>query len=323
MMSVSIAPSLNSQISRLTIQSILGLVSLALLATVGWLQEFLDTNQDQTSLQIDELARLPKGEHLKPALLGYHHLGADSLWLKLIQIIGQKQNDEDEYQWIYTALDVITTLDPHYAYAYYVGGNILGDLAQRPDLSNRLLEKGSGANPQVWYIPFLLGYNYYFLMGDPQKGAEYIMQAANLPGGPSYLPGLATRMAAEGGKPETALLFLETRVRETNDLDERTYFVNRMKEVLIERDIRVLEEAVGMYLAKYQTFPMTLTDLVKTRIILFLPREPFEGTYVLDQRTGTVSSSTHPERLRTFHKRKQPLVVYPQIKPSYVFPKTW
>lgn len=322
-MSASIAHSPSSHLSHVTTQFALGFVSLALLATGGWLQEVLDTRQDRTALQREELAQLPQGEYLKPALLGYHHLGADTLWLKLIQVIGQKQNNEDEYQWIYTALDVITTLDPHYAYAYYVGGNILGDLAQRPDLSNRLLEKGANANPQVWYIPFLLGYNYYFLMGDPQKGAEYTMHAANLPGGPSYLPGLATRMAAEGGKPETALLFLEARVRETTDPNEQAYFVNRMKEVLIERDIRMLEEAVGMYLAKYQTLPMTLTDLMKTGTISILPREPFEGTYLLDPRTGSVFSSTHPDRLRTFHKRKQPPLVYPQIKPSYVFPKTW
>lgn len=322
-MSSSIALHPKIQLSRLITQFILGIVCLGLVQTISWLQKIIDAGQDPTVLQIEELAHLPKGEYLKPALLGYHHLGADTLWLKLIQVVGKRQNSADEYEWIYHALDVVTTLDPHYAYAYYVGGNILGDLARRPDLSNRLLKKGSEANPQIWYIPFLLGYNYYFLMGDPQKGAEFIMRAASLPGGPSYLPGLATRMAAEGGTPDTALLFLEARLHETNDPDEQAFFLNRMKEVLIERDIRILEEAVATYISRYQRIPMTLEELVTVGIIAALPTEPFEGTYVLDQKSGAVSSSTHPERLRTFHKRKQPLVVYPQIKPSYVFPKTW
>jgi hypothetical protein len=145
---------------------------------------------------------------------------------------------------MYHALDVITTLDPQYAYAYYAGGVILGDLANRPDLSNRLLERGVKANPEVWNIPFLLGYNYYFLLGDPAKGAEYIMEAARLPDGPSYLPGLATRMAAEAGSPDTALAFLEARLTDTHDPEMREFLANRMKEVIIEGDLLILESAV-------------------------------------------------------------------------------
>ncbi len=221
-------------------------------------------------------------------------------------MIGKKRNTVDEYEWMYHALDVITTLDPQYAYAYYAGGVILGDLANRPDLSIRLLEKGVSANPAVWNIPFLLGYNYYFLLGDPAKGAEYIMKAASLPDGPSYLPGLATRMAAEAGSPDTALAFLEARLRETQDPQTRESLANRMKEVIIERDLRILESAVEVYRTEHQTLPATLADLVASGILPMLPQEPFGGDYRLDPKTGSVSSSTHPERLRTFFKRKQP-----------------
>src|SRR5437879_5125032 len=232
-------------------QVLLGVGGILLLACVGWLQGELDQRQDRIAVQIEGLAQLPKGEYLKPALLGYHHLGADIVWLRLVQVIGKKGNSEAEYEWMYHALDVVTTLDPQYAYAYYAGGVILGDLANRPDLSIRLLEKGANANPKVWNIPFLLGYNYYFLLGDPAKGAEYIMQAASLPDGPSYLPGLATRMAAEAGSPETALAFLEARLLETQDPQTRESLANRMKEVIIEQDIRLLESAVDAYRTQY------------------------------------------------------------------------
>lgn len=277
-----------------------------MLASVSLLQGELDQRQDRTIVQIQDLANLPRGDYLKPALLGYHHLGADVLWLRLIQVIGNKRNTADEYEWMYHALDVITTLDPQYAYVYYAGGVILGDQANRPDLSNRLLEKGAIANPSIWNIPFLLGYNYYFLLGDPAKGAEYIMQAAGLPDGPSYLPGLATRMAAEAGSPETALAFLEARLRETSDPETREVLVSRMKEVIIERDVHILEGAVAAYRMQHRALPSTLTDLVMAGVIPMLPQEPFEGKYLLDRKTGSVSSSTHPERLRTFFKRKQP-----------------
>ena len=302
---------------------LLGMGGLILLTCLGWLQGELDRRQDRTTRQIEGLAQLPKGEYLKPALLGYHHLGADVLWLRLVQVVGKKRNSADEYEWMYHALDVLTTLDPQYAYAYYAGGIILGDLANRPDLSTRLLERGVNANPEVWNIPFLLGYNYYFLLGDPAKGAEYIMKAASLPDGPSYLPGLATRMAAEAGNPETALVFLEARLRETKDQEMREVLVYRMKEVIIERDIRTLERAVRVYRTKHQTLPATLRDLVVKGTLPGLPEEPFGGHYRLDSTTGSVSSSTHPDRLRTFFKRQQTTYSFPKTEPSYSFPRTW
>lgn len=304
-------------------QFLLGMGGILLLACVGWLQDELDRRQDRMVVQIEGLAQLPKGEYLKPALLGYHHLGADLLWLRLVQVIGKKGNSADEYEWMYHALDVITTLDPQYAYAYYAGGVTLGDLANRPDLSIRLLEKGVKANPDVWNIPFLLGYNYYFLLGDPAKGAEYIMKAARLPDGPSYLPGLATRMAAEAGSPDTALAFLEARLTDTHDPEMREVLANRMKEVIIDRDLRLLESAVNAYRTQHRALPATFTDLVVTGTLSSLPQEPFGGDYRLDSKTGAVSSSTHPERLRTVFKRPQPTYSFPKIEPVYSFPRTW
>ena len=304
-------------------QLLLCMGGLLLLTSVGWLQGELDRRQDRTVVQIEGLAQLPKGEYLKPALLGYHHLGVDMLWLRLIQVIGNKRNSADEYEWMYHALDVLTTLDPQYAYTYYAGGIILGDLANRPDLSIRLLEKGVKANPDVWNIPFLLGYNYYFLLGEPAKGAEYIMQAASRPDGPAYLSGLATRMAAEAGSPDTALAFLEARLRETQDPEMREVLANRMKEVIIERDLRLLERAVEAYQTQHRALPATLADLVVAGVLPNLPEEPFGGDYRLDSKTGRVSSSTHPERLRTFFKRTQSTYSFPKVQPTYSFPMVW
>ncbi|MDO8355491.1 MAG: hypothetical protein Q7U76_03765 [Nitrospirota bacterium] len=321
---MAVSTTIHHRSAALVNQLLLGMGGILLLACIGWLQGELDLRQDRAVVQIESLAQLPKGEYLKPALLGYQHIGADLLWLRLLQVVGKKRNSADEYEWMYHALDVITTLDPQYAYAYYVGGNILGDLANRPDLSNRLLEKGVEANPEVWYIPFLLGYNYYFLLGDPAKGAESIMRAAGLPDGPTYLPGLATRMAAEAGNPNTALAFLEARLRETHDPEMQEILVNRVKEVIIERDVRMLESAVEAYQAQHRTLPAILADLVQSGTLPLLPEEPFGGDYRLDPKTGRISSSTHPERLRTFFKRKKPLAYrFPKIEPSYSFPRTW
>jgi hypothetical protein len=161
-------------------------MAVALLTLIVLLQRDLDLRIDAHAEKIEELAQLPRGEHFKPVMLGYHHLGADLLWLRILQVWGKKKNTNSEYEWMYHALDVITTLDPQYAYAYYVGGVALTSYANRPDLSNRLLEKGHHNNPGEWNLPFLLGYNHYFALGDATRGAEYIGRAARTPGAPEF-----------------------------------------------------------------------------------------------------------------------------------------
>lgn len=278
------------------------LVLIGLLMAIVSLQQKLDRRIDNQTVRIEELAQLPPGEYLKPALLGYHQLGADILWLRMLQVLGKKRNTADDYEWIYHAIDVITTLDPHYAYPFYVGGVVLTNLANRVDLSNRLLERGHRENPEEWNLPFLLGYNHYFVLGDAAKGAEYIGRAARTSGAPTFLPGLATRMYAEAGNPDVALQFLEALWKGNPDLILREKLETRAKEVLIERDLRTLERAVQQYHKRRHTFPASLSELVSTGYLDRIPEEPFGGAYLLDPRTGRVTSSTHPNRLKVFRR---------------------
>jgi hypothetical protein len=252
--------------------------------------------------RIEELAQLPRGEYLKPMLLGYQHVGADLLWLQLLQVLGKKKTTADEYEWIYHALDVITTLDPQYDYAYYVGGVVLTNLANRTDLSNRLL--GACSESGHMEPAFLLGYNYYFILGDAARGADYMAAAAKLPGGPSYLPGLASRMYAEASSPEVALQLLRALWLQTQDQEMRDVLENRAKEIIIERDVQALEAARDAYRDKHGRLPKALNDLVISGEVRQIPDEPFGGAYNLDAQTGEVSSSSHPKRLKVFRLDK-------------------
>ena len=87
----------SSHLMRIGVTSI----AVGLLAFIVFLQQTLDRRIDGTAVRIEELAQLPRGEHLKPALLGYHHLGADILWLRLLQV-WKKKNTDNEYEWIYS-----------------------------------------------------------------------------------------------------------------------------------------------------------------------------------------------------------------------------
>ena len=266
-----------------------------------FLQQELDLRRGD--VRVESLRFLPRGEYLKPVLLGYHHLAADVLWLRMVQVLGERNVTAQDYEWLYHALDVITTLDPQYVYAYQVGGIVLTELAQRVDLSNRLLEKGLQANPAAWQIPFYLGYNHFFFLEDYRRAADYMAQAARLPGRPSYAPLLAARLYAQAGNPNTALDFLRAMWHQTQDKQSKEALELRIKEVTIERDIGLLEEAVGRYRTREGRTPTVLADLVARGILHAIPPEPFGGVYRLDPKTGAITSSTHPERLRVHSRR--------------------
>jgi hypothetical protein len=106
------------------------------------------------------------------------------------------------------------------------------------------------------------GYNYYFILGDAARGADYMAAAAKLPGGPSYLPGLASRMYAEASSPEVALQLLRALWLQTQDQEMRDVLENRAKEIIIERDVQALEAARDAYRDKHGRLPKTLNDLV-------------------------------------------------------------
>ncbi|MBI5745630.1 MAG: hypothetical protein HZA13_01340 [Nitrospirae bacterium] len=241
---------------------------------------------------------LPKGEYLRTAALGYDQLVADIIWLQAIQVIGDKRISEEGYNWIYHALDVITTLDPKFDYAYQVGGVILSALGKKIDLSNALLEKGLKENPDVWQIPFYLGFNHFFYMDDYKKAAEYMTIVSRLPGRPFYIPQLAATLYVEQGNPEVALEFLERAYKETEDERIKKEIENKTREVIVERDILFLESGVKRYIGTYKKDPETLDDLVKGGIINIIPKEPFGGYYYIVKETMEVKSSVKKERIR-------------------------
>lgn len=248
-------------------------------------------------VRAEELAYLPKGQYLRLASLGYRQIMADIIWLQAVQHLGARTDTKQGYRWTYHAVDVLTDLDPTFVPAYQAAGTILGVWAGRTQESIAILKKGMQHNPEVWQLPFLIGYDYFYELCDPSSAARYLQIAAMLPGAPEYLPRLAARMAVEAGDPEAALEFLERLVRQTNDERLRTVLTERMKHVMQERNLRSLDAAVGRYSASYHKVPSTLEDMIAKKIIDAIPADPFGGQYVLNAE-GQVRSTAHRERLR-------------------------
>jgi hypothetical protein len=250
----------------------------------------------------EQLAYLPNGKYLRLAVLGYRQLAADLIWLQAVQHIGAKKDSRQGYAWTYHAVDVLTDLDPQFVPAYYATGLFLGALVGRHDEGTAILTKGMQFNPGVWQLPFLAGYIAYYERCDPVVAGQYLRVAAQVPGAPSYLPKLASRMTVESGDPDAALEFLERFSRNVRDERVRESLAVRMKEVMQERDLRELDRSSRRYYSLYHRYPTTVEELVLKGMIRQLPSDPLGGTYYIDATTGIARASSRGDRLK-LHER--------------------
>lgn len=256
--------------------------------------------QRPATVRAAELSYLPKGEYLKVAVLGYRQMASDLLWLKVVQHFGERKQTKEGWIWAYHATDVVTDLDPKFAFAYQAAGTVLGVWAGRLQESIAILTKGMRHNPEVWQLPFIVGYDYFYELCDPASAAPYFRTASLLPGAPEYLPKLAARMTVATGDPDAALEFLERFYQHTTDQRLREALTKRMREIIAERDIRFLEEAVRRYQARFKGRPARLEDLVTRKIIGGIPQEPLGGVYEFNTSDGSVRSTGLRERQQIY-----------------------
>ncbi len=249
---------------------------------------------------------VPDGHLLKVAALGYREVVADVLWLQVIQAMGDKHVSPETGRWIYHTLDVVTTLDPTFVRAYEAGAHALCTMVVMPEESNRLLEKGIRHNPREWRLPFLLGFNLYFELGDNQKAAEAMAMAARLPGAPEVIAQLAAKLLVSAKSPQQAVELLANIYENTSDENLKQVLDQRLREAIVERDLFLLEDAIGRFYAQHSQRPAGLEQLVQAGLLRELPQEPFGGQYHYNADTGAVRSTEVKERMRmTFRKRGQ------------------
>ena len=250
--------------------------------------------------KVEELGFLPKGEYLKKVALGYDPLICDFIWLEAIQVMGDRKIPPKGAEWIYNALDVATDLDGKDEYVYEAGGIFLSAVAGDYEASNRILKKGFYNNPENWRLPFYIGTNYFLYLNNYKRAAYYIGRAAVLPGRPEFVPFLATRLYAESGDPRFAMALIESLYKQTKDEKVKSSLLARMKELVIEENIQLIEGAKAKYAAKNHKNPESMEALVKAGYLSGIPKDPLGGKYYIDSATGEIKNDKLLRRLEIF-----------------------
>lgn len=243
--------------------------------------------------------------------LGFQSAAADVSYLGAIQIFGDPSFGKvplperiQRSRALARLLEYSTDLDPPFAYAYVFGAvTIPVPVPDRPtanvDEAVHLLRKGVDAVPDDWRVPFHLGYLLAREKHDFAGAAVAMGAAARRPGHPEYLPLLATRLAAHGGAVETGLDLARAMLANAETDEQRAELRERVLLLVMEQQLRALEQAAERFRTREGRFPPDPAALVAAGDLAAVPEEPHGGAYAFDPASGT-ARSTAAARLRVF-----------------------
>lgn len=234
---------------------------------------------------------------------GFRNLLGDIAWLEAVQVSGNRKMTRDDYDRLADLLATVVRFDPRFMVAYLLGGMALADSPHHADAALQFLSQGEQRFSSEWRFPFYTSYIRYFSLGDPVEGGTALLRASRIAGSPPHFPLLASRMFSEGRRPETAIAFLQEMIEGETDPRRKATLEERMRRVEVERDLQLLEKAIGEYDALVGAPPVRLEDLVRAGLLARIPEEPYGGKYLL-MPDGQVRGDRAPqERLKVLRKR--------------------
>jgi hypothetical protein len=252
------------------------------------------------SQQVHMPPLLPRVEVVRVLAAPLLHLATDYYWIQTIQAVGIAATPE-EYRDIYDYADLVTDLDPSFRQVYPFVGAVIpvarwdGGWANTEE-STRILEKGLKHDPKNIYLRILLSYNLTVFQKDFQKAAKLLEETSRLPGAPSHVAGLATRLYAQAGDFDAGLALASSLAGSAEQPEVRELFERRVLEVQLERLLEQVDAAAAAYQKREGRVPPNLQVLVAAGDLPGMPEDPLGGEILLDA-TGRARSSAQEKRL--------------------------
>jgi hypothetical protein len=185
------------------------LAALLCAPAVPWSQAQIDRRVGTYRAQ-EEVLYLWSGEQVKRLFPGFESLAADVYWLRTVQYFGGERlfSGEKRFELLRPLVDISTTLDPRLEIAYRYGAIFLSEPfptgAGRPREGIELLGKGTRNLPLSWRLRQDYGFFHHVFLGESEKAAAILDEAASLPGAAFWLRTLAADLLAKGGSRPAA-----------------------------------------------------------------------------------------------------------------------
>jgi len=275
------------------------LILLVLVALITGLAYLVDTKKSPHEL-IGELMYFPSGMALRAASMGFYAPLSDLVWLRFIQYYGEHRMSDVKFDFLYHILDILTTLDSKFTYAYTLGSLMLTHDAQRPDQARQLLKKGMHNNPDDWRLPFMYGFINYAFLADYPVARTYFNISSTRPNAPD----IAQRWAAfvtyfKLGDLKSSLALWVDLYNNTKNPEEQVIALYYIEKITMKLDIELLSSKIIEFGREFDRLPYDLRELVRAGLIESIPEEPHGEQYYLKE--GEVHSTWEdklPPRMR-------------------------
>ena len=226
----------------------------------------------------------PSGMALRALSLGLYAPLADFVWLRFIQYYGEHRLTDRKYEFMYHILDILTTLDSRFIYAYTLGGLMLTHDAKRPEQARMLMKKGMKVHPEEWRTPFIYAFIHYVFLKEYTVAQTYFRLAALKPDAPD----IPKRWAAftvykKIGDLKTALALWIDLYNSSDNPEEKEIAEMYIQGIKMKMDIEFLDRRIEEFKDRYGRRPIALRDLVVYGLIESIPPEPHGEKYIIRQ----------------------------------------
>jgi tetratricopeptide (TPR) repeat protein len=223
------------------------LLGLFLIIFVGVLNHSL--NKPKITVSRSEEAVNFSPIFLKLISFGNQRFFSSILWTHTLLSSDLKYYKENDLSsWMYLRFHTITELDPLFYEAYFYGGQYLSVIKDDVFGAEAIYNKGLKKYPNAYWLIYHTAFNYYFEIGDHDKGIEYFTRLNDHPDRQKNTPQLSTLLATligRSGDLEAANELVIHTYNTTRDPVLKKRLLYLIHSIKVNKDLKCLNERLG------------------------------------------------------------------------------
>lgn len=243
---------------------------------------------------IAELMYFPSGIAVRALSVGMYGPLADLVWLRFIQYYGEHRMTDARFDLMYHILDILTTLDTRFVYAYTLGGLMLTHDAGRPDQAEKLLKKGMMHNPDEWRYPYMHAFINYVFLKNYGVARTYFSLSSRKPGAPETTKRWeAFVLYKKLGDLKTAFQLWLDLYNTTENPEEKEIARVYIMHIKMELNLEHMNEQIVAFTNDTGRPPVSLRELVFYGYLDSIPTEPHGERFVIRNGTAMTTWERH------------------------------